>query len=70
MNAMTFDLGRGRSLPLPSKPCATRGCTNLVTEPWDESGNLCARCAIEDDLADRYGRWDRLFPIEVEEPAA
>jgi hypothetical protein len=42
--------------------CATPDCHSVVEEPWDETGTLCARCAIETDLSDREGRWDRCFP--------
>ncbi|MCC6130040.1 MAG: hypothetical protein IT186_08925 [Acidobacteria bacterium] len=43
-----------------SMRCATPHCQNLVLDPWEPSGTLCASCAIESDLADRPARWDRL----------
>ena len=45
-----------------ARHCARPHCHNVVTEPWDETGTLCASCAIENDLSDREGRWDRCFP--------
>jgi hypothetical protein len=48
---------------LPMEPiCAAPGCTNVVQENWDETGRLCGRCAIEEELFDRESRWDRVFP--------
>lgn len=44
--------------------CATPSCTNLVSEYWEETGRLCGRCAIEDDLYDRETRRLRSFPYE------
>lgn len=43
--------------------CARPHCNNVVAEPWEETGTLCASCAIESDLSDREGRWDRCFPM-------
>lgn len=43
--------------------CRTPGCNVLVTEAWEESASLCGTCALEADLSDRYGRWERSFPI-------
>ena len=40
--------------------CTSPHCNNLVEEPWEETGTLCATCAVEADLADRLTRWDRL----------
>lgn len=43
-------------------PCARAGCPNTVLDEWEESGLLCAECALEEDLRDREGRWDRMYP--------
>lgn len=43
-------------------PCARPGCSNTVVDEWEESGLLCAECALEEDLCDREGRWDRMYP--------
>ncbi len=29
---------------------------NTVQEPWEETGLLCARCALDEFLSDRDGR--------------
>ncbi len=44
--------------------CATPDCTNLVTDSWEETGRLCGRCAIEEDLYDRETRRLRSFPFD------
>ncbi|MCC6128335.1 MAG: hypothetical protein IT186_00295 [Acidobacteria bacterium] len=44
--------------------CRTPGCDTVVTEAWEESGTLCANCAVTADLSDRYGRWERSFPVD------
>jgi hypothetical protein len=41
--------------------CALPGCANVVVEPWEESGTLCARCALDRELWDRDGRRERAF---------
>jgi len=43
-------------------PCARSGCPNTVLDEWEESGLLCAECALEEDLCDREARWDRIYP--------
>jgi len=43
-------------------PCAKAGCSNTVLDEWEESGLLCAECALEEDLCDRESRWDRMYP--------
>ena len=43
-------------------PCARAGCPNTVLDEWEESGLLCAECALEEDLRDREVRWDRMYP--------
>lgn len=43
-------------------PCARAGCPNTVLDEWEESGLLCAECALEEDLCDRESRWDRIYP--------
>ncbi len=53
--------------PAPPKapkrvPCARSGCPNTVLDEWEESGLLCAECALEEDLSDREARWDRMYP--------
>ncbi len=48
--------------PYP-KPCATPGCRHRVNESWEESGLLCADCAIEGELYDRDARWDHVSQI-------
>ena len=45
--------------------CATPNCNNLVTDYWEETGRLCGRCAIEEDLYDRETRRLRSFPFDV-----
>lgn len=45
--------------------CACPGCRNVVREPWEETGRLCARCAIEEDLYDREARRERAFGLTV-----
>jgi hypothetical protein len=42
--------------------CARAGCANTVVDEWEESGLLCAECALEEDLCDRESRWDRIYP--------
>ena len=42
--------------------CATPNCPNVVKDSWEETGTLCAKCAIEGDLYDRPKRWERVFP--------
>jgi hypothetical protein len=39
-------------------PCARPGCPNLVREAWEETGTLCARCAVEGELYDREARYE------------
>ena len=69
MSTTRFDAGPARPTPLPALPvpggsplrlCASPHCHNLVLDAWEETGTLCASCAVEHDLADREGRWDRL----------
>lgn len=61
-------LRRAASAPAPAPrparrvPCAKNGCTNTVLDEWEESGLLCAECALEEDLCDRESRWDRMYP--------
>ena len=43
-------------IPDPLPRCARPGCPNPVREPWEETGSLCARCAIEGELYDREAR--------------
>ena len=43
-------------------PCARAGYPNTVLDEWEESGLLCAECALEEDLCDRESRWDRIYP--------
>ncbi|MEO7919765.1 MAG: hypothetical protein ABIT01_09905, partial [Thermoanaerobaculia bacterium] len=51
------------STSVPVRPiCAAPGCTNVVLDPWDDTGRLCGRCAIEEELFDRDSRRDRVFP--------
>ena len=63
-------LNQDLSIPIPRPSfepdaiCAGPGCSNVVTESWDDLGRLCGRCAIEDDLFDRESRWSRVFPVE------
>ncbi len=45
--------------------CAHANCCNLVAEVWEETGTLCARCAIEEDLFDREERRRRSFSLPV-----
>lgn len=42
--------------------CARPHCHNLVQDAWEDTGTLCAKCAIESDLFDRAARWERAFP--------
>ena len=42
--------------------CAKPGCPNTVVDEWEESGLLCAECALEEELCDREVRWDRMYP--------
>jgi hypothetical protein len=42
-------------------PCRKEGCPNVVFEPWEETGALCARCALEGELFDRESRRERAF---------
>ena len=51
--------------PGAGRLCANPSCVNLVAESWEETGTLCARCAIEEDLFDREGRRDRAFTFDV-----
>ena len=44
------------AIPAPLPRCARPGCPNPVREPWEETGSLCARCAIEGELYDREAR--------------
>jgi len=37
--------------------CARPGCPNVLTDRWDDGGDLCARCGIELELYDRSSRW-------------
>ncbi len=65
MNATQLQANRTNGfrtvLPTPVFPrCARPGCLNPVVEAWDDSGQLCSRCALETDLFDRTDRWDRL----------
>jgi hypothetical protein len=48
----------------PSLPvvCAVESCDRLVLESWEETGRLCAQCAIEIELADRELRRFLAFP--------
>ena len=48
--------------PRSASPCARAGCPNTVLDEWEESGLLCAECALEEDLCDREARWDRMYP--------
>lgn len=48
---------------LERRLCATPTCLNSFLEPGDGSG-LCERCALERDLFDRDGRWERLLDAE------
>jgi hypothetical protein len=47
--------------------CAVPGCPNRVSEPWEETGRLCPRCAVETELFDREARFEvpRPLPREV-----
>jgi len=45
--------------------CAVPGCPNRVLEPWEESGRLCARCALEGELFDREARFESAPRREV-----
>jgi len=41
--------------------CRVPGCPNRVHEPWEATGTLCSRCALEGELFDREARagaWD------------
>ncbi|MBK8594149.1 MAG: hypothetical protein IPP07_27195 [Holophagales bacterium] len=42
--------------------CSRADCTNTVLDEWEESGLLCAECALEEELCDREARWDRMYP--------
>lgn len=42
--------------------CSRAGCRNTVLDEWEESGLLCAECALEEELCDREARWDRMYP--------
>lgn len=42
--------------------CTRPGCPNTILDEWEESGLLCAECALEEDLCDRESRWDRIYP--------
>lgn len=54
----------GPTPPRPPRrvPCARAGCAKTVLDEWEESGLLCAECALEEDLCDRESRWDRIYP--------
>jgi 8-oxo-dGTP pyrophosphatase MutT (NUDIX family) len=45
--------------------CVRPGCANRVREAWEETGTLCARCALEIDLYDREARAAASFGVEV-----
>lgn len=45
--------------------CASQGCGNLVHEAWEETGTLCGRCAIGNELFDRDSRRENVFPSRV-----
>ncbi len=66
--ALPFSRRAAAATPAPAPkaprrvPCARAGCPNTVLDEWEESGLLCAECALEEDLCDREARWDRLFP--------
>jgi hypothetical protein len=60
-------LRRDDGAPTPPRaprrtPCARAGCPNTVLDEWEESGLLCAECALAEDLGDREARWDRIYP--------
>ena len=62
-----FHRREGATAPEPERapkrvPCARAGCPNTVVDEWEESGLLCAECALEEDLCDREARWDRMYP--------
>ncbi len=66
-----FTVRPPRPLPFAAGTCATPGCPNAVTEPWEETGTLCATCAVAEELNDREGRRERAFPPDVDgRPAA
>ncbi len=64
MNARLEKMIFGDLDTTPFEPhlCRTPGCTHIVSEPWEEDGALCAHCAVDAELSDRYGRWERYFP--------
>jgi len=43
-------------------PCSMPHCRDSVHDAWEDTGTMCPSCAIETDLSDRAGRWDRVFP--------
>ena len=52
-----------RPVPGERRLCATPTCLNSYLEPGDGSG-LCESCALERELFDREGRWERLLAAE------
>lgn len=64
LSTQTIQTQNPHSPGLPGKLhlCALPHCQESVLDAWEDTGTMCASCAIETDLSDRAGRWDRVFP--------